>query len=70
MKQSKRMYLPKLNPLTDFSTFINKHSNGLLAHCYENEKNALKDVFEFSNCPILIGPEGDFSTKEVEQALQ
>jgi 16S rRNA (uracil1498-N3)-methyltransferase len=70
MKQSKGMYLPKLNPLTDFNTFIQKHPEGLLAHCYEDEKNAMKDVFVFKNCPILIGPEGDFSTKEVELALK
>jgi 16S rRNA (uracil1498-N3)-methyltransferase len=70
IKQSKGMYLPKLNPLTDFNTFIQKHPEGLLAHCYENEKNAMKDVFVFNNCPILIGPEGDFSTKEVELALK
>ena len=56
MKQSKGMYLPKLNPLTDFNTFIQAHPSGLLAHCYENEKNAMKDVFVFNNCPILIGP--------------
>ena len=70
MKQSKGMYLPKLNPLTDFNTFIQSHPSGLLAHCYENEKNAMKDVFVFNNCPILIGPEGDFSTKEVEFAMK
>ena len=70
MKQSKGMYLPKLNPLTDFNTFIQAHPSGLLAHCYENEKNAMKDVFVFNNCPILIGPEGDFSTKEVEFAMK
>ena len=70
MKQSKRMYLPKLNTLTDFNTFIQAHPSGLLAHCYENEKNAMKDIFVFNNCPILIGPEGDFSTKEVEFAMK
>jgi 16S rRNA (uracil1498-N3)-methyltransferase len=70
MKQSKGMYLPKLNPLTDFNTFIQAHPLGLLAHCYENEKNAMKDVFVFNNCPILIGPEGDFSTKEVGFAMK
>lgn len=70
MKQSKRMYLPKLNPLLDFNSFIQKHPNGLLAHCYENEKNTLKNVFEKTNCPILIGPEGDFSQLEVDKALK
>jgi 16S rRNA (uracil1498-N3)-methyltransferase len=70
MKQSKRMYLPKLHPFTDFNSFIQQHPKGLLAHCYENEKNPMKEVFEFTNCPILIGPEGDFSTQEVQKAIE
>ncbi|MBI1837961.1 MAG: 16S rRNA (uracil(1498)-N(3))-methyltransferase [Flavobacteriia bacterium] len=73
IKQSKQMYLPQLNPLTDFNTFIQKYPQGLIAHCYEiegmNDKNKITEVFEFTNCPILIGPEGDFSTIEVEKAL-
>ena len=42
------------------------HPSTYTAH----EKNAMKDVFEFTDCPILIGPEGDFSTQEVEKAIQ
>ena len=70
MKQSKRLYLPKLNPITDFNSFIKNHPKGLIAHCYESPKNTLPEVFEPLNCPILIGPEGDFSLPEVENALK
>ncbi len=70
MKQSKRLYLPRLNPLTDFNTFLKNHPKGLIAHCYEAEKFNINQTFEAENCPILIGPEGDFSLKEVEKAME
>lgn len=70
MKQSKRLFLPKLNPLVDFDTFLRHHSTGLIAHCYDAPKNTIEEVFEMKNCPILIGPEGDFSIQEVEKALK
>ena len=69
MKQSKRLFLPKLNPLTEISSFIKQHPKGLIAHCYEGDKSSISEVFETKNSPILIGPEGDFSMKEVEIAL-
>ena len=70
MKQSHRTFLPKINELQKISDFITNHPNGLIAHCYESEKNEFADVFQVTNCPILIGPEGDFSTKEIEKALE
>lgn len=68
MKQSQRLYLPKLNPLISFKEFIQKHPQGAMAHCYEGEKKSLNTVLKSSNYPILIGPEGDFSKEEVELA--
>src|SRR5690606_34925613 len=68
MKQSKRLYLPVLNDLTTFSEFINKHPKGLIAECYDGEKSTITERFEQQNCPILIGPEGDFTLEEVEEA--
>ncbi len=70
MKQSHRRFLPKINELQKLTDFIAKHPNGLIAHCYEEEKNDFNTVFTSVNCPILIGPEGDFSTQEVEKAVQ
>lgn len=70
MKQSKRLFLPKLNALTPFKQFIKQHPKGLIAHCYEGEKSTIFDSFELNNCPIVIGPEGDFTLQEVELALQ
>lgn len=68
MKQSKRLYLPKLNPLMKVSEFITKHPNGLIAECYEGEKSTIGNEFKLKSCPILIGPEGDFTQEEVEFA--
>jgi 16S rRNA (uracil1498-N3)-methyltransferase len=70
MKQSKRLYLPVLHPLTPLKEFVIAHPNGLIAHCYDGEKKSLSEVFKPANCPILIGPEGDFSREEVDITLQ
>ncbi|OFZ64878.1 MAG: hypothetical protein A3D92_03745, partial [Bacteroidetes bacterium RIFCSPHIGHO2_02_FULL_44_7] len=61
MKQSQRLFLPKINGLVDFSSFLQENSFGLLAHCSDGQKNPIASVFKANNCPILIGPEGDFS---------
>lgn len=68
MKQSKRLFLPKLNELTPINTFIDKNPNGLIAACYEGEKTTVSSGFVTTNCPILIGPEGDFTVDEFERA--
>jgi 16S rRNA (uracil1498-N3)-methyltransferase len=70
MKQSKRLFLPKLNTLVSFKEFIDKNPNGLIAHCYTAEKQTIETGFSSINCPVLIGPEGDFTEQEVNLALQ
>lgn len=70
MKQSKRLYLPEIVDLTSFSDFLTNHEFGLLAHCYEADKSEFSEVFTSSTCPILIGPEGDFTEQEVTDALE
>ncbi|AXT53912.1 16S rRNA (uracil(1498)-N(3))-methyltransferase [Aquimarina sp. BL5] len=73
MKQSLQNYLPKLNPAISFSDFIQKENKDqlLMAHCEETKKQSLKDILILKNSTtILIGPEGDFSTKEIEKAIK
>ncbi len=73
MKQSLQCYLPKLNPAFSFSEFIEKENSDQLfiAHCEETKKQSLKDILTLAtNVTILIGPEGDFSAKEIEIALK
>lgn len=71
MKQSVKAYLPKLSELTAFSDIINTDFSGkkYIAHCNDGDKMHLKNkVGSSENVLILIGPEGDFSPEEVEQA--
>jgi len=69
MKQSQRSYLPVLNPMIGLKEFIQNHPNGLIAHCEKSEKRTIANAWTAINCPILIGPEGDFSSDEIELAL-
>lgn len=71
-KQSQKASFPVLNPLVSFDDFIKGElpADRFIAHCYKEEKNLLKNAYSKSNdALILIGPEGDFSTEEVENAL-
>ena len=73
MKQSLRYYLPKLNEAIKFNNFIKQEFAGQLfiAHCQETTRKSLKNELKNNlDVTILIGPEGDFSVKEIEIALQ
>lgn len=73
MKQSNELYLPKLNPAISFKEFLKQHHDGLqlIAHCEETDKKTLKSVLQPNqNVTLLIGPEGDFSEKEIALALE
>jgi len=72
MKQSLQYYLPKLNEPVAFTAFVNDVKEGdlFIAHCEETDKKLLKHALQpKQNVTILIGPEGDFSTKEINLAL-
>lgn len=72
MKQSLKAYLPQLDPLTKFNEFITQPFQGqkFIAHCEENHRDLLtKMIVSNQNYLILIGPEGDFSTEEIEMAI-
>ncbi|MCL1942997.1 MAG: 16S rRNA (uracil(1498)-N(3))-methyltransferase [Candidatus Azobacteroides sp.] len=73
MKQSQKAYLPVLHSMIDFDDFIRQDLPGqkFIAHCYESPKDELKKLYEKgSDAIILIGPEGDFSSDEVESAVK
>lgn len=73
MKQSLHYYLPKLNEPIAFKDFIKQENKGLnlIAHCEETDKKSLKAVVQPNqDATILIGPEGDFSEKEIKLALE
>ncbi len=72
MKQSLHYYLPKLNEPISFKEFVKKEQSGqkFIAHCEATDKKSLKkELKSNTDCTILIGPEGDFSVKEIQLAL-
>tara|TARA_B100001142_G_scaffold222276_1_gene220400 strand:+ start:394 stop:1083 length:690 start_codon:yes stop_codon:yes gene_type:complete len=72
MKQSLKHHLPKLNEAISATDFIKKDFNGskYIAHCEDGKKQELKTINKTDKYLILIGPEGDFSQKEINLALQ
>ena len=73
MKQSLSCYMPKLNEAITFKDFVSQNFNGdlFIAHCEETDRKSLKQQLQPQrNITILIGPEGDFSTKEIQLAIQ
>ncbi len=74
MKQSQKATLPLLNNgITDFKNFVQQPFNGrkFIAHCEKGEKPLIKEIYQkHENALILIGPEGDFSPKEITLALE
>ncbi len=73
MKQSNVLFLPKLHEAIPLKEFLKCKNEGLLliAHCEETDKKSLKSVLKPNeNVTLLIGPEGDFSEKEIALALE
>ena len=73
MKQSNQFYLPQINEPISLNDFLKTETNYLkfIAHCEEDKKDLFKNSIKSNqNILILIGPEGDFSTKEIEIALK
>lgn len=72
MKQSLKFHKPQLDELIDVEEFLKLEHTGkkFIAHCEEIEKTHLSDVAQArENGIVLIGPEGDFSSQEIELAI-
>lgn len=79
VKQSRKPWKPKLNPMITFKDFVKFPRSGrkFIAHCYEEIER--KDFFteihpsmqslDSEDITVLIGPEGDFSIEEVRIAI-
>ncbi len=73
VKQSLKAYHPILNHQISFKDFIVKASADVkyIAHCEVGEKKSIASAFiPKQKYLILIGPEGDFSPIEIDNALQ
>lgn len=72
VKQSLKAWSPQLMPLASFEQVAAMAFEGrrLIAHCREGEKKTIGElVAPGGDVMIMIGPEGDFSQREVEAAL-
>ena len=72
MKQSLKAYHPELNEPENFTDLLARNFNGqkFIAHCVEGDREMLSKLIEpAGKYLILIGPEGDFTPKEIDDAL-
>ncbi len=73
MLQSQQCFLPVLHEPAEFDKVVSQISpvHKFIAHCDESStKNNLSTLQPVNPSAILIGPEGDFTRKEIELALQ
>ena len=73
IKQSIKAWHPVLNEPVTLSKFLSSEINGqkFIAHCEPGDKVNLKDAVKLQGSYlILIGPEGDFTPKEIGDALK
>jgi 16S rRNA (uracil1498-N3)-methyltransferase len=77
MLQSQQAWLPALQLPTPADQVItgSRHTRKYIAHCLEGDRHPLADAVRAGDratgsALILIGPEGDFSSKEIELALR
>jgi 16S rRNA (uracil1498-N3)-methyltransferase len=79
MLQSQQIWLPVLHEPQKINQTIQQsgHQTKLIAHCMEKDKQSISqfpnphpESHRNQNSLILIGPEGDFTKEEIEEALQ
>ncbi len=72
MKQSIKAYLPQLNELQPFTSFVQQcdPKATFIAHLVDHDRKSLSQVTVSQKICILIGPEGDFSSREIEMAYK
>lgn len=72
-KQSLRFHFPVINDLIKIQDFLKNINpeHTFVAHCHENlERIDLKEIPQTDQITFLIGPEGDFSEKEISYLAQ
>jgi len=72
-KQSLKGSLVELAPITKFSDFLQSvdPATTCIAHCEPLDKTSFKDAIaqKGTSLTIMIGPEGDFSSSEIQAAI-
>ena len=71
MIQSQQVWLPVLGTPVKFKEAIQNHKQAqkLIAHCEDGNKTNIKEIEASADLLLFIGPEGDFSSTEIELAL-
>ncbi|MCH5230811.1 MAG: 16S rRNA (uracil(1498)-N(3))-methyltransferase [Muribaculaceae bacterium] len=75
MNQSLEAYLPTLSEVTSFDDFVKSQANEsqkFFGYCSEAfpRKELVKECRPGRSVSVMIGPEGDFSPEEVENAIR
>ena len=70
LKQSNQFFLPKINPVTTFSSFILNNAEEKIMANLRTENKLKKELFKNNSMCILIGPEGGFSDEEINLAKE
>ncbi len=73
MKQSTKTFLPKINSIVDYKSFISKNNSAIKLICTMNigeNENFKKNYLQGNDLIVLIGPEGDFHPEEISLANQ
>ena len=72
MLQSQQAWLPLLHEPASFEKIAaGEYENKFIAHCLLEQKHALSAISKPSSSSlILIGPEGDFTKREIDGALE
>lgn len=75
MKQSLKALKPEIDQPVKLIDFIKDQQDStvtkLVCYCSGDERHTLHELYHAGqDALVLIGPEGDFSTKEIETALQ
>jgi 16S rRNA (uracil1498-N3)-methyltransferase len=73
MLQSQQCWLPVLHHPAEFNQVVhnNTRQQKIIAHCTSGDKQPLSQLAKnsFPDSLLLIGPEGDFTPKEIDHAL-
>ena len=71
LKQSKNLWMPEIHEVVKFDSMRDfKTDSNWIAHCLDSEKNSIHELSTTSCSQLIcIGPEGDFSSKELDMAI-
>lgn len=71
MLQSQQCHMPLLQEPVAFNKAVElKFEQKFIAHCVDEKKNPLQNqIIAVSSTFIMIGPEGDFTSNEIEMAV-